>query len=771
MAIGNSYSRYWRGVVWWGFCLFPRFTVSHGSVKALARTGPWPRHPDASRSMRLWQVSEKLRTPLVLLNCMVPKPIAPVGPIAAPSPAAARRLRRKQRYELREQIGSGGMGTIYRAFDRELNRTVAVKVLHPELTSSLSNLLRLKRELVLASRVSDRHVVRVHDLGEIAGKPLIAMDWVDGESLAALLDRVHTLPASQVWNFAGQISQALKAIHTAHIVHRDLKPANLLIARDGEILLTDFGLAKSALPQDFTLSSSGETSGTPRYMAPEQLAGLPADARSDLYSLGLVLLEMLTGTTALESLGGFRERLLASPRGRHALSEELRQFAALELVIRRCLQANRAERYASVDEVLGGLALALREAAPARKQRIRPAVFWMAALVVPALISLAMWRPWAPRGSSPRPDQLYAAAIGLMSPRAGAADLTAALERLDQVLGAHPDHVPAAGARLDALIRLYEISGDPAWLRKARHGLATAAARKFTATQRALFQARIDLDDGMYREVIRRLEADTVLRNRSSEANLLLGRAWEASGESDRALASYRIAVRLSPESWLAHNDLGSALLGLGRFEDARREFVRVTQLNPEEPTGYCNLGVSFLESGDLANARRNFEIALQRAPASETYYNLGVTAYFAREYATSIPFFESAIRIRPNFERYVLGLADALRRSDRPGLARESYLHALALLDELARSRPLDMQEVARRALCFARLGDYAAAALALDAAADPDHREILYARAVLSLQRGQPAAAKAYLSRAVLRGYSPALARMDPDLEALSR
>jgi len=233
-------------------------------------------------------------------------------PTLPPPSARPRKPRLKERYQLQEEVGAGGMGTVYRALDRALNRTVAVKVLRPELVPGLRNLLRLKRELVLASRVSDEHVVRVHDIGEVGGKALIAMDWVDGESLAQLLGRVHTLPPSQVHSFAGQICRALSAIHAANIIHRDLKPGNLLIRKDGAILVSDFGLARSILPQDFNLSRPSESSGTPRYMAPEQLAGLPADARSDLYSLGMVLLEMLTGTTALETIAALRLRLLSS---------------------------------------------------------------------------------------------------------------------------------------------------------------------------------------------------------------------------------------------------------------------------------------------------------------------------------------------------------------------------------------------------------------------------------------------------------------------------
>jgi serine/threonine-protein kinase len=229
--------------------------------------------------------------------------MAPTSP-SPPEHLVSRKSRRRQRYQLCEEIGAGATGTVYRAFDRELNRTVAVKVLRPEMASGFLNLIRLKRELVLASRVSHEHVVRVHDIGEVDGKPLIAMDWVEGETLAHLLQRVHCLSPSQTSALAMQMCEALRSIHAAGIVHRDLKPGNLLIRSDGALLVSDFGLARSSLPQDFRLTDAGDTAGTATYMAPERFAGLPADARSDLYAMGLVLLEMLTGTTALEALGG-----------------------------------------------------------------------------------------------------------------------------------------------------------------------------------------------------------------------------------------------------------------------------------------------------------------------------------------------------------------------------------------------------------------------------------------------------------------------------------
>jgi serine/threonine-protein kinase len=698
-------------------------------------------------------------------------------PTLLPPSVRPRKPRLKERYELQEEVGAGGMGTVYRALDRALNRTVAVKVLRPALVPGLRNLLRLKRELVLASRVSDEHVVRVHDIGEVGGKALIAMDWVDGESLAQLLGRVRTLPPSQVHSFAGQICRALSAIHAANIIHRDLKPGNLLIRKDGAILVSDFGLARSILPQDFNLSRPSESSGTPRYMAPEQLAGLPADARSDLYSLGMVLLEMLTGTTALETIAALRLRLLSSTGDKYVRSAELRHLAALEVAIRHCLHLDRAERCPSADAVLDDLKPASFEAATLtsnkpswRKWALlgsrRVRIGLCAAILVLALpVYLASRHHVAFRAAET--EQLYARAMNLLGDRSGEPELRAALDTLDRVVANDPNHVNAVRARLETLIRLFDQTHEPQWLEKLRDALKSNTVARLSDEERILFRAKVDFNAGLLPDVVQALQAHPALLASSKDASLLLGRALAGSGELERALTYYLDAIRLSPESWRAHNDLGSALLRLGRLKESAQQFVRVTELKPDAPTGYSNLGSALLDVGDLAGARRNFEIALQRAASPPAYYSLGVTAYYSRDYATSIPFFESAIQMRPNSDVYVAALADTLRHLHRTERARDTYARALTLVEQLARTRPLSVEEQCRRAIYLARLGDHSAATSALDAIApDSKNQDFDYARGVVALLEGRIAAANRHLKDAVGAGYPSMLIEMDPDL-----
>jgi serine/threonine protein kinase len=262
------------------------------------------------------------------------------------------RSRHKTRYELFEKLGQGGSGAVFRARDHELRRIVAVKVLHPELMSGLLHLLRLKREVVLASRVQSQHVVRVYDFGESAGSPLVAMEYVNGESVAVLLGRMCRLPPAQVLTLSIDICRGLRDIHAAGIVHRDLKPGNILIDKRGTAMVLDFGLACSISPNDCSGIQLGEVCGTAAYASPEQLAGLPVDERSDLYSLGLLLLTMLTGNTSLDTLDSVRNIIRASGEGKLAKVGNLRILAAFESIITRCTQLSRNARPGSAVEVL-----------------------------------------------------------------------------------------------------------------------------------------------------------------------------------------------------------------------------------------------------------------------------------------------------------------------------------------------------------------------------------------------------------------------------------
>lgn len=202
-----------------------------------------------------------------------------------------------QRYRVAGRIGRGGMGEVYRAYDLILEQDVALKFLPPGFTSTPSALDRFRGEVRLARQVSHPNVCRVYDIGEIEDAPFLSMEYVDGEDLASLLRRIGRLPADKALDIARRLCAGLSAAHERGVLHRDLKPANIMIDGRGEVLITDFGLAALA----GSVAGPEARQGTPAYQAPEQLAGLEATVRSDIYALGLVLYEIFTGRRAFEA--------------------------------------------------------------------------------------------------------------------------------------------------------------------------------------------------------------------------------------------------------------------------------------------------------------------------------------------------------------------------------------------------------------------------------------------------------------------------------------
>jgi serine/threonine-protein kinase len=197
------------------------------------------------------------------------------------------------RYRLDAQIGSGGMSTVYRAFDMTLERPVAVKLMHREIASDSDQLERFRREARAVAQLSHPHIVGVIDAGEEDGRPYIVFEYVEGETLKRRIRRMGRLPVDEAIAYAIEIARALGAAHARAIVHRDIKPQNVLVDEEGSAKVTDFGIARS-LDED-GLTADGRVLGTTDYVSPEQALGHDVNGQSDIYSLGVVLFEMLTG--------------------------------------------------------------------------------------------------------------------------------------------------------------------------------------------------------------------------------------------------------------------------------------------------------------------------------------------------------------------------------------------------------------------------------------------------------------------------------------------
>ena len=264
------------------------------------------------------------------------------------------------RYEIKEALGSGGMGVVYRAWDRHLQEPIAIKTLRPEvLQADQTSLERFKQEIRLARRITHRNVLRTHDLGEVDGAYFITMEYAEGTSLADLLRRRDRLPVGVSLTIGKQLCRALEVAHEAGVVHRDIKPQNLMIDPGGFLKVMDFGIARLAeghRPAEAGLTRQGMMIGTPEYMSPEQLMAGEVDGRADLYAVGAVLFECVTGRPVFQApnvTALIAAHLQEIPEDPHTLNPEVSE--AFARVILKALAKDRGARWQSAKEMYEAL--------------------------------------------------------------------------------------------------------------------------------------------------------------------------------------------------------------------------------------------------------------------------------------------------------------------------------------------------------------------------------------------------------------------------------
>jgi serine/threonine protein kinase len=292
---------------------------------------------------------------------------APTETLEAPKEKLTTGSTFAERYQIIEELGKGGMGKVYRALDKELNEEVALKLIKPEIAADKKTIERFKNELKLARKISHKNIGRMYELMEKEGTRFITMEYVRGEDLKSFIYRLGQLAVGTAVRIAKQVCEGLSEAHKLSVVHRDLKSSNIMIDKDGNVRIMDFGIARSLKTEGLT--EVGMMIGTPEYMSPEQVEGKAVDQRSDFYSLGIIIYEMLTERTPFKAdllINLIHKHLSEPPEPPSAINPQIPE--ELEKIILKCLEKKPEDRYQTSEEII----IAINKVKPTSISAISP---------------------------------------------------------------------------------------------------------------------------------------------------------------------------------------------------------------------------------------------------------------------------------------------------------------------------------------------------------------------------------------------------------------
>ena len=713
------------------------------------------------------------------------------------------------RYRILGRLGAGGMGLVYRAHDERLDVDVAVKVLRPEHGGDGEVAKRFTRELLLARQVSHRHVVRIHDIGEQGELAFLTMDLVEGRTLKQVLASDGRLEPARAVEVVSQLAEALAEAHREGVVHRDLKPSNVLIGDDGDAYLTDFGVARSL---DATgLTGTGGVVGTLAYLSPEQARGDKVDGKSDVFSLGLLLYEMLTGETAFPE-GTWSEVIGRRIGGR---PESLRRRAPglpewLYLTVERCLERD-PERRCDAGELAAGLAaegapggatVGRRDAAPAWWRRSRRRFGWAAASLLGVATVVAVYLAgWGGDGGNPAAaaaeSPIHALAILPFATEADAAWANGAAEVLASALAENRSlqvvdslrvaqtvrdlRLPAASLSEADLAQLAELldadrllagrlTAVPGRVRFDGRLAAVAARGVRVETLSAEGADLLAALDSLAGELRRRLEVDReqelaappASRDDEALAAYAEGVARLQQGDVVGAAPALERAVETDPHFASAWLRLASAYEGLGYHGKADEALRRAVE---ELPAASGRIG--FEARARLASVEGDGEraVALLRQLVETYPHDSAARVALANEYEAQGRFADATSVLQEVVERdenhpqawYLLG-RNAIRSGDYRRAAEDYLVRALVVQNRL-RNRMGQADAVNARGMALMNLGDLDGARASFEQAADL-RREIGDRRGVaaslnnlglVELQRGDTEAARRSYERSL--------------------
>jgi len=652
------------------------------------------------------------------------------APAAAASQSLAPGMLMAGRYEIIKLLGQGGMGAVYKARDIELDRPVALKVIRAELAGESKTLARFKQELILARQVTHKNVIRIFDLGAHEGVRFITMEFVEGKDLSALLEKQKFTPEESA-RLVRQVCLALEAAHAEKVIHRDLKPQNVMVDSAGVVRVMDFGLARSV--ELSGLTQTGAILGTPAYMSPEQAKGAPVDERSDLFSLGIILYELLTGEVPFKAdttWGTLIKRTQTPAEPAVGINPGVPQ--ALSDIAARCLAIDPAERYQSASEVAADLTAWLGDASmPSRvmappKRIVTPRMAmmaessawkWIALSVTATLLVLGgaylLLRPRTP-AAPPAPmtvlvadfnnhtgDEVFTGTLeSTLKLALEGASFVSAFDRtrirdlgLKAISGTLDDakaqeiaasqglNVVVSGA-IDRRGSEYQLSARAVQTVTGKVLTTTdatapnkdqilfAVTKLGTAIRKALGDATSESDQRLSMETLSAVSLEAVHEYAAGLDALSAGKFEETLQHGSRA-------VDLDPNFGMAYSIMASADRNLGRFQDAenyiREALKHIDHMTERER--YRTRAYLYLLTGDQQKCVDEYSALLAKYPSDTGgYTNVSICQLHLHNVPKAVDAARRAVAILPKRAIYHANLALALAYAgDADGTAKEA--------------------------------------------------------------------------------------------------
>ncbi len=665
-----------------------------------------------------------------------------------------------QRFVLKRFIGRGGMGEVYLAEDLELEVQVALKTVRAGLLGT-QGVARFKREVQLSRQVTHPNICRVFDVGkeDVNGQPVtfLTMEFLEGETLAQHMAKKGKMSLEMAEPLVRQMAKGLGALHEKGIMHRDLKPANVMLVRS-RLCIMDFGLARvfEGEGSDAHYTQTGAILGTPGYMSPEQLMGETATAASDIYAMGLLIFEMVTGKKAslVDTLAAGKTGLPAN----------------WETVILRCVARDASLRPKTAVEALAGLS-------GAEPKKRKPLLLAGAAvMIVAGLVSIPMFRTGGGGTSLPQStvsvNDKILRARQLLERYYKPQNVQEAMKILEQVVAENPKLALGHATLGAAQFRLFVDTRDVKLLEAAKEACDRAIGLDAEMAEPHLTLGNIYLATG--RKDLARSELSTALKldSKSADVHFVLAQLYRAEGRKAEQEEAIQKAIDLAPNQWAYHNWRSGELRDQGKHGEALAEIAIAEKLMPDNPLIYNNMGILYMRTREFAKAREAFLKSNELEPRARTMGNLGTVYYLEKSYVEAAEILKKAADLEPKSYLPRANLAAALDRTPATKAeAMVAYRKAIEVAEPLLEATPNDERILGNVASYHAVLGnrEQATALIRRAVALQPESPVVAQrAIAVYEFLKDRELALQ-WAAKALKNGYPLETLKSDPELAGL--